>query len=151
MQQYGISKHQIDSITPTLKFINDWAYLNVTDELMSSLSSVKLKKMDDERRINKQIETIKASPVWYEAIKKKAIGKGMTEEDMLKEDAAFVLHIFLPAIPKTLKEKISEKIIEIKANPSWLKSIEEKAIKLGVSTDSALYDDAKWTIEQESK
>lgn len=151
LQQYGISMHQIDSIAPTLKFINDWAYLNVTDELMSSLSSVELKKMDDERRINKQIETIKASAAWYEAIKKKAIEKGMSEEDMLKEDAAYVLHISLPATPQTLKDKIKEKIIEIKANPSWLKSIEEKAVKLGISTDSALYDDAKWTIEQESK
>ena len=125
--------------------------MNVTDALMSSQSSVELKKMDDERRINKQIETIKASPAWYEAIKKKAIEKGLSEEDMLKEDAAFVLHISLPTPQKTQRDKIADKIIEIKANPSWLKSIQEKAIKIGISTDSAVYDDAKWTVEQESK
>ena len=39
----------------------------------------------------------------------------------------------------------------IKQNPGWLKSIEEKAIKRGISTDSALHDDARWTVEQEKK
>ena len=151
LQKFGLSISQIDSIAPTLKYINDWAYLDVTEKLKSSLSNNELKKLDNEKRINEQIKTIKASPDWYEAIKKKAIEKGLEEDIMLREDAAFVLHISLPALPKTKKERIKEMVDKIEGIPSWLKLIEEKAQQQNISLDSALYIDAKWTVEEEMK
>ena len=151
LQKFGLSQKQIDSLTPQLSFINDWAYVDVDDALKAQLSTKKLKQIDNKRRIEKQIKTIKAVPDWYEAIKKKAIEKGITEESALIEDAAFVLKIDLPQREKTMKEKITEKITEIKKNTDWLKTITEKSIKQGIALDSVMYEDAKWIIEQETK
>ena len=50
-----------------------------------------------------------------------------------------------------MKEKITEKITEIKKNTDWLKTITEKSIKQGIALDSVMYEDAKWIIEQETK
>ena len=151
LQKFGLSQHQIDSLTPHLNFINDWAYIDVDDELESKLATTKLKQIDTERKIEKQIKTIIAIPDWYESIKKKAVEKGITEEAALREDAAFVLKIELPAREKTMREKITEKVKEINANPEWLKSVTEKATKIGITLDSALRDDARWIVEEESK
>jgi hypothetical protein len=38
---------------------------------------------------------------------------------------------------------------QIKANPVWLKMVEEKANKKGVTLDDALWDDASWMVEME--
>lgn len=151
LQRFGLSQQQIDSLTPCLNFINDWAYIDVDESLKSKLSSVKLKQMDNAKKIEKQIQTIKNTPDWYETIKKKAIEKGITEETALMEDAAFVLKIDIPHREKTMLEKINEKVNEIKKNPDWLKTITEKAIKQGISLDSVMHEDAKWIVEQESK
>jgi hypothetical protein len=59
-----------------------------------------------------------------------------------------VLNIQLPTRLKTKKEKILEKMNEIKALPSWLKLVQEKANKLGISLDSAIYNDALWEVER---
>lgn len=151
LQNFGLSQQQIDSLTPHLNFINDWAYIDVDDELKSKLSTAKLKQMDNDKNIEKQIQAIKATPDWYEAIKKKAVEKGITEETALLEDAAFVLKIEIPQREKTKEEKIVEKVEDIKNDPVWLKSTQEKASKLNISIDSVLYKDAKWIIEQEGK
>ena len=148
LQTLGLSKKQIDSILPTLNFTNKWAYIDVGGELKKSLSTTKLKQMDDERRIKDQIEIIKGTPDWNDAIKKKAAEKGLEEDVMLREDAAFVLHIVLP---KTKKEKINETIEKIKRTPSWLKLVEEKSKQYNITLDSALYSDATWAVEEEMR
>ena len=150
LEKFGFSKTQIDSISPFLKYINDWAYIN-PGKLKLSFSNVEMKKMDDEKRITKQIETIRSTPAWFESIKTKAKQKGMDEERALREDAAFVLHISLPEATKTKEQKIAETIEQIKQNQDWLKAIQEKAEKQRISIDSALYNDALWTVEQEGK
>lgn len=149
LKKFGFSSAQIDSIIPFLSYTINWAYINVSDKFQPGLSHVELKKIDDEKQMARQIKRIKASPEWYEAIKKKALEKGLDEEDVLREDAAFVLHIVLPERPKTKTEKINEAIEKIKMDQEWLNLIEEKAKVQQISLDSALFIDAHWTVEQD--
>jgi len=98
LQQYGLSLQQTDSIGKTLSYSNGWAYITVSNKLKALLlPAAELRQMDDERRIAAQIKKIKETPVWYESIKKKAMEKGISEDDALREDAAYTLHVVLPA------------------------------------------------------
>jgi len=150
LEKFGLSKKQIDSIAPTLDFINGWAYISVDEQLRKYLSSTKMKTMDNDRKINEQIETIKSSAEWYEKIKQKAVVKGITEEEALRRDAAFVLGIDI-AVNMTKREKIYSKMEEIKADNTWLNLIKEKAKQNKISLDSALYVDAEWQVDEEMK
>jgi hypothetical protein len=157
LQNFGYSSQQIDSLIPLLKFDHDWAYVTVTKELTSVLSREELKRIDNEKWIAHQIRIIKGVPSWYEDIKIKAQERGVSEYKMLRENAAYVLHIDMKDLDitdeteKAMEESIAKNIERIKATPSWLKSIEEKAKAQNIPLDSAIYIDAKWLVEQEKK
>ncbi len=150
LEKFGIAPKQIDSISSTLNYINDWAYINVDSELKKYLNPSKIKAMDNDRRISEQIAVIKSSPEWYDKIRQKAVANGISEEETLRRDAAFVLGITITS-NMTKKEKVMAKIEEIKADKAWLKLIEEKAKQKNISIDSVLYSDAEWMVDQEIK
>ncbi|MBK7181543.1 MAG: hypothetical protein IPH89_00710 [Bacteroidetes bacterium] len=147
---YGFSKNQIDSIAPHLKFINKWAYIDVDDDIKSSLSSVKLKKIDNLRKIKSQIEIIKATPDWYNQIVLQSKNENISIDEALEKNARYLLKIYdeTPALI-TKEDRISIKISEIKSNPSWIDLMKLKAEEQKISLDSAIYLDAKWMIEEE--
>lgn len=143
LQQYGFTAAQVDSITPCLDFINDWAYITVSDDFKPDLSPEDLKSIDNEKRIGRQIKTIMASPEWYESVKKKATEQGISEADALRDNASYVLHIPVPARPKTEKQKIMEWIEKIRQDPVMIRETRQKAEQMKIPMDSALYLDAK--------
>lgn len=151
LQQFGLSPHQIDSIALTLNFTNDWAYLDVTENLRAILSPELLKKVHIERLLKEQIRVIKGTPQWYKEVKQKAVDQGFSEYEMLRMDAAYVLHIELKVNPAAKKQKVVAKISEMRENASWLKEITKKAQEKGITVDSALYVDALWVVEHESE
>lgn len=151
LQGYGFSKRQIDSIAPSLDYITDWAYITVGDGFQSNLSALELKKIDNHKRIEHQMEIMKKDPVWYDSLKEKAIKLGATEEETLRQDAIYILGIEDMGIIKTKEQRIADKMNQIKANPDWYKLIEAKAKDQNITADSALYNDALWMVEQEMK
>lgn len=159
LEKFGLSKTQIDSLRPNLKYINHWAYITVDKQFRKSLSADIIKIRDNERKLKTQIEKIKNTPDWYKKVQDQAQKEGISEEDALQKNAAFILGIKLTAtktsetkeIKETKDEKIKRKIIEIKNTAFWLAIVEEKAKKQHISLDSAIYIDAKWVIEEEMK
>jgi len=149
LERFGFTKKQIDEIAPKLHYIIGWAYINVNENFHSSFSLNQLKQIDNERKLDRQIKTIKDNIAWYESIKQKAKTLGITEQEALRRDAAYVLGIENTGTNETKEEKIKNKINQMKATPSWLKLIEAKAKEQRISLDSALYKDACWTVEQE--
>ena len=95
------------------------------------------------------IVRIKSSTPWYEMIKKKAKDLGISDEDALRNDAAYVLSLTIPEASKTDAQKISDKIREIKSYPGWVKLIDEKAKEQKISLDSAILNDATYMVQQE--
>ncbi|MFY9309541.1 MAG: hypothetical protein WAQ28_10885 [Bacteroidia bacterium] len=151
LRRFGFSKQQIDSVAPSLNFITDWAYINVSEGFQSNLSSIELKRLDNQRKIERQILLMKKDPVWYESIKNKAKDTGITEEEALRKDAVYILGIEEEGVYRTKEQKILDQMNKIRATPDWLKLIESKAKDLGITVDSALYNDARWMVEQEMK
>jgi hypothetical protein len=150
LEVYGFSKTQIDSIVPHLDFINKWAYIDIDDRIRRSLSSIKLKQIDNARKIKSQIEIIKATPDWYNQILLQSKNENISIDEALDKNARYILGIYEVTPPIISKEeKISIKISEIKSNSNWLESIKSKADKQKISLDSAIYLDAKWMIEEE--
>ncbi|MBN8695346.1 MAG: hypothetical protein J0L87_02345 [Bacteroidetes bacterium] len=152
LKLFGFSDHQIDSIVPHLNFINKWAYIDVDDKIKGILSPVKLKQLDNARKIKEQIEVIKSTPEWYEQILLQSKNENISIDDALEKNAKFVLKIY-EEIPQggTKEEKINAKIMEIKANASWLDLLKVKASEQKISLDSAIYLDAKWMVDEEAK
>jgi hypothetical protein len=140
LKDFGISQAQIDSLGLILKYINDWSYIDISDQFTPVVSN--------EKRIAMEIDVIKSNPTWYEAIKQKAITNGISEEETLRRDAAYILGINIVK-NGTKEEKIQNKINEIKANPSWLKLIEIKARDRNIPLDEIIMQDATWMVDNE--
>lgn len=151
LEKYGFSNYQIDSLAPELNYITDWAYIDITESFHSNFTFNELKNIDNERKINRLINTIQKDAAWYESIKQKAKELQISDEDALRRDAAYILGIAGSDKNETKEEKIQNKINQIKASPNWLKLIETKANEQNILLDSALYNDARWMVEQEMK
>lgn len=151
LEQFGISKNKIDSIAPLLKYINKWAYINVNENFHSSFSLDEIKNINSERRLARQIKIIRNDAAWHQLIIQKAKDLNITEEESLRNDAAYILGIELVTIAETVENKIQLKIDLIKATPAWLKLIEEKALEQNITLENALLNDARWMVEQEGK
>jgi hypothetical protein len=149
LERFGFTKKQIDEIAPHLHYIIGWAYINVNGNFHSNFTFSELKNIDNQRKLDRQIKTIKSNLSWYESVKQKGKTLGITEQEALRRDAAYVLGIEDSGTNETIADKIKNKINQIRATPSWLKLIEAKATEKKISLDSALYNDAKWTVEQE--
>ncbi|MBA3971759.1 MAG: hypothetical protein H0X46_06365 [Bacteroidetes bacterium] len=133
----GFTRDQISSLAAG-PFTNGWRYVNIDDSFKSRLSNSELRFIDNERRVANQMVVIKATPSWYLQVKEKATVLGLSEEAMLKKDAAYVL-----SIPKL----VSETILEIKENPRWLNEVRQKASNMNISIDSALLMDARYIVD----
>lgn len=147
LEAYGFSNDQVDSIAPHLHYHNDWAYITVSDKFRPGLSNEELKEMDEDRRVEEEIKVIRETPAWYLFVKKKAQEQGVDEETALRYDAAYTLRIQLPPRPKTIKEKIHDKIEEIKADPTLLHDAKLKAEAEKISVDSALQMQARAMVQ----
>ena len=141
LESFKISKKQIDSLALNLTYINDWAYIDVSDKFTPVLS--------DERKIMIQVNAIKADDGWYQLVQEKAKKMGITEEEALKRDAAYMLKIDIKK-NETKTEKIQDKINEMKADASWRKLLEAKANEQKLPVDTVMYYDALWMVENEN-
>ena len=147
--KFGYTKKQIDSIEPHIKFFGDWGYIDVDEKFKSKFSNKQLIEVDVVNRIQLQMVRIKSCAPWYEMIKKKAKNQGISDEDALRNDAAYVLSLTIPEANKTDAQKIRDKIREIKGYPDWVKLIDEKAKEQKISLDSAILNDATYMVQQE--
>lgn len=56
-----------------------------------------------------------------------------------------------PAFAKTIPPAVAKIMIDIRKDPAWFASIEEKARMKGISADSMLYIDARFIIDEQRK
>ena len=150
LERYGITKSQIDSLTPLLHFINDWAYIDAKGNFRPNIYTRKLRAYQIEEKINQQIKGIKSIPEWYAIIKQKAKANDVSEDEVLRKDAIYVLKLNIDFDKESAKEERIKTIIkQMKSNSDWLKKLNDKAEKLHLPLDSIMYSDAKWIVESD--
>jgi hypothetical protein len=154
LDKLGLTERQIDSIDSQLNYRSNWAYINVDYNFLALTNPLKLKQFVLKILIEKKIKEIKHTPEWYASIKTQAKEEGLTEDEALIKNAAYVLNIepnLLDENGLSIEKLIENKIQEIKKTPEWINAIELKSKEKNIELDSALYMDAKWIIEQEFK
>ena len=94
--------------------------------------------------------SICADPAWLSQVTEKARGYEMDVETMLRVDAEYMANQQInPADP--LEEKTKTYINLIRADASWLESVQKKAVERGISLDQMIQEDARYMAEQELK
>ncbi len=152
LDKYGITQKQIDSLTPHLNFIIDWAYLDVSESFNPVFSKSKLRKIQTEQKIQNLIKGIKETAAWYEVIKQKAKSQGITEDEMLRKDAIYTLKLDKELEKDFNKEERIKHIIELmKADPVWYKAMVKKAGQQNISLEKTMYNDALFLVEHDVK
>lgn len=131
---------------------------------------------DDEERNNKIEELInemKNNEEWSKSIEKKAKKQNKSIEDVMRDDATYMVYqqpetcfddlkgYKLPTSrnesllnlsdPDSFEYKVEEVINEISLNEEWLNSIKEKAEKNGIDLKTQIRNDAIWMVKQRSK
>ncbi len=121
----------------------------------------------NEEQVNDVLDNIKnamrETPEWFKNLKNKAEKKGVSIEDVMDNDAQYLLYQnpenYFPElnqdIPESRNIKIEshtnpiEKIKEkMRNNPDWMESIREKAEQRGISLDSMMTNDAIWILRR---
>ena len=152
LERYGVTQKQIDSLTPLLKFEFDWAYIDVNENFKLSYALKLSKRQKIEEKIKLQIMLMKSSKEWYDLIKQKAAAQSITEDEMLRTDAIFMLKIE-PELTKdfTKQERIDYTISKMKANMEWKNKLIDKAKQLNQPIEQVMYEDAKFIVEKDLK
>jgi hypothetical protein len=117
-----------------------------TDEMLrpTTVSAEVVKKVTDE---------IKATPNWFEDIKKSAEEKHAPIDSVLTEAATYYAkqHPSNYGLVKYSEAKLNEKIAAIKATPEWFAQLQESAKKENKSIEVVLHDAAVYVLDGELK
>ncbi len=93
---------------------------------------------------------LKAGPGWAKQIKAEAQRKGISFEKQLREVAIakYVEKNSLPEepIPTYFENAIRRKIIAMKLNPSWMKTLQQKATQNNLTIDEQMRKSAIWHV-----
>jgi hypothetical protein len=95
-----------------------------------------------QQTIEKTIEQIKADPSWLASIHEKAKNRNQSVEQILKEDAEFIVNKASSKRKHLLP--LYYWITAIKADSVWLKDVKQKADKAGISIETQLLEEAKY-------
>lgn len=117
-----------------------WGFMDDAEKLLFGYTNVQLKRV---KFVNKVIDKIKNTRQWYNTVVVKAKERKLGVEEMIKQDAEFV-------VKNNYKQLLVEDYIElIKSDEAWLKSIEQKAKAQKTSLEKMIEMDATWMAQQE--
>ncbi len=100
---------------------------------------------NNSKRLNEIIENIKKNTEWYNSIIIKAEENKVSTVQQLKLDAEYILS------DELLKpiESLESVIERIKADPLWMKEIENKSKENHILIEEQIRRDAQWTIDNQ--
>jgi hypothetical protein len=89
---------------------------------------------------------------WFRFMVGKARKQGVTLEEIIRTDAKYIFYNDFKSIQNKNKEdSIAYIALDIKNNPDWLKSVEEKAKAMNVPLEEMIERDARYQYEQQKK
>lgn len=105
-----------------------------------------------EERLRQLQNEIKSNPDWMKQIQEKAKKNNITEEQQVKDDAAYMYGVETEEknkIAQSRDKAIADMKTRIRNTPEWLEQIKEKAKNNGISIDEQVNRDAEYMYNLE--
>jgi hypothetical protein len=116
--------------------------------ISNALNALSKQVKATEQEIEAYVNQIKASPTWYDEIKKQAISKHVEEKQSLYDNAVYVFNLHGPAIEDM---SVKDCIERIKNDEQWYSLMKSNAKAKGISLDSILVENALYVLKERNK
>ncbi len=147
----GVSiRDKLDEVDVVLILITSGALDNYAfgfvDQTFQALS---LNKKGYSQVVDYFINKIKGDQAWLAAINEKAISKGVSLSIALEMDAKYMMKDLGEDDLYNIRVNVFKETI--KKDPMWLKAVEEKAKKKGLTVEQSIELDAKYMVENDGQ
>ncbi len=151
LKRFGFSQKQIDSLAPTLHYINDWAYINTNANFKANQYNANLIKIKNDEEISNFIKLTKLNTEKYILLQQAAGYHRLKEEDVLLYNAIHTLYNAKEIETNlTKEERVNYFITSIKMEDNWYYNVKDKAARDNLPLETALLNEAQWKAEEEA-
>ena len=141
-----IEKHKVFIMIATEHNLKDYGW-GFAEKALNIMNGKEENILDDYTREVKLMElVVRKNKDWYDDVVEQAFETKQNIDTLVVEAARYA--VMQKHKKKEDNSPLMDMVEQIKANPKWMNDIKARAIKKGISLDSAIILDARWQLEK---